>query len=289
MRSTAYRRLWAHALLGAALAAMTVQAQDGKPVVVTRPTAADAGTLLPGVMNKMTVVLDAAHGGADTGARISAPGGSTLLEKDVTLALALRLQAALQARGFTVVMTRVGDAANKPATAGAAPVPMSSDDRAGIANSARASACLLLHAAGSGHGVHLYTSELDGVSAEAPVLPWQTAQTAWVSLSAQLSRQLGQALQETGVPRISGRASVRPVDSLTCPAVIVELAPEGEDVSSVNDPSYQQRVAIGIAGALEAWAKQVQPPPRLPNTLGRPKTAEPNAGGHATTASGEHP
>lgn len=276
--STDYRRLWGRALLAAALVVTTLHAQDGTPVVVTRSAETDAATLQPGVMNRMTVVLDAAHGGADTGARISAPGGSTLLEKDVTLALALKLQATLQARGFMVVMTRTGDAANKPATTDVSPVAMTADDRAGIANSARASACLLLHAAGSGHGVHLYTSELDGVADEGAVLSWQTAQKPWISLSAQLSRKIGQELQETGVPHISGRASVRPVDSLTCPAVIVELAPEGEDVNSVNDAEYQQRVAVGIAGALDAWARQVQPPPREPSTLGRPKSVEPGPG-----------
>jgi N-acetylmuramoyl-L-alanine amidase len=254
------------------LAATAMLAQSGAPVVVTSASEGAQATMQPGVMNRMTVVLDASHGGADAGARISEPGGNTILEKDVTLALALRLQSLLMSRGFTVVMTRNNDAADKPGAQGVSEVPMSFDDRAGMANNARASACLLLHAAGSGHGVHLYSTELDGVAAEPPVLPWRTAQAPWVALSGRLSKQIGDTLQQTGVPRIISRASVRPVDSLTCPAVVVELAPEGEDVRSVNDGDYQQRVALAVAGALEIWAKQVQPPPRLPSALGHPKT-----------------
>jgi N-acetylmuramoyl-L-alanine amidase len=236
----------------------------GQTVVVATQPDQTAAPTLPGIMNKMTVVLDAAHGGADNGALI----GGAVQEKTVTLALALKLQALLTARGFTVVMTRTTDAADKP---GAAGTPITLDDRAGIANHARASACLLLHAAASGNGVHLYSSELDGVANEAPVLPWPTAQAAWVVESAHLQRQLAESLRQAGVPRISGRASIRPVDSLTCPAVVVELAPETENVSSVADTAYQNRVAQAIAAALEVWPTQTQPPNRIAPAPPKPK------------------
>jgi N-acetylmuramoyl-L-alanine amidase len=243
-------------------------------VVAQSPDQATAATL-PGVMNPMTVVLDAGHGGADNGASI----GDSLQEKTVTLALALKLRTLLSAHGFTVVMTRTGDAADKPGAAGTPPgatgIPMSLDDRAGIANHARASACLLIHAGAGGRGVHLYSSELDGVPAEAAVLPWLTAQAAWVLESVRLERKLAESLRQTGVPRISGRASVRPVDSLTCPAVIVELAPETEDVRSVGDAAYQQRVAQAIAAALEPWPRQTHAPPRLAPARPRPAAVPP--------------
>jgi N-acetylmuramoyl-L-alanine amidase len=256
----------------------------GAQTVVVANQPEQAATTQPGVMNKTTVVLDAAHGGADTGARIS----DSIQEKDATLALALKLQAVLATRGLTVVMTRTTDAADKPTTTSSAnasgvptvaPIPLTLDDRAGIANHARGSACLLLHATNSGHGVHLFASELDGVSNEAPVLPWATAQAAWVLESVQLERKLSEALRQSGVPRIASKASIRPVDSLTCPAVVVELAPESEDVKSVTDGAYQQRVAESLAGALEAWSKQVQPPNRLvpaPKPKPAPKPADPS-------------
>jgi N-acetylmuramoyl-L-alanine amidase len=173
-------------------------------------------------------------------------------------------------------MTRTSDTADKP---GAAGTPITLDDRGGIANHARASACLLIHAAASGNGVHLYSSELDGVANEAAVLPWATAQAAWVVESAHLERQLAESLRHAGVPRTSGRASVRPVDSLTCPAVVVELAPESENVSSVTDTAYQDRVAQAIAAALEVWPTQTQPPGRIAAVPPKPK---PNPAAAAT-------
>jgi len=252
------------------LLAFVMMAKAQTVVVATQADQTPAQTL-PGVMNKMTVVLDASHGGADNGALI----GGAVQEKTVTLAMALKLQALLTARGFTVVMTRTADNADKP---GAAGTPITLDDRAGIANHARASACLLLHAAASGNGVHLYSSELDGVANEAAVLPWLTAQAAWVVESAHLQRQLAESLRRAGVPRLSGRASIRPVDSLTCPAVVVELAPESEDVSSVTDTAYQQRVAQAIAAALEVWPTQTQPPNRDAPTPAKPKPIAPVTG-----------
>ena len=56
-----------------------------------------------------TVVVDAGHGGVDPG--MSGPIGARhkIFEKDVTLAVALKLGAALKARGVNVVYTRTTD------------------------------------------------------------------------------------------------------------------------------------------------------------------------------------
>ena len=208
-------------------------------------------------INRMVILLDPAHGGMDSGSRIS----DVSLEKDVTLAMAFKLRSLLYARGFTVVMTRGADSTTEPNAVGS---PLTLDDRAGIANRAQPSACLLLHATGSGNGVHLYNSELEADAGVPPVQPWLTAQAAWVPQSKQLEKQLAAALTRAGIALVTSRASVRPVDSLTCPALVIELAPAGDDPDSINDSDYQQRVAQAIAGALLFWRNQVQPPLRIP-------------------------
>lgn len=210
----------------------------------------------PGPVNRSTIVLDPAHGGVDSGSRI----GDSILEKDVALALAFKLRSLLSARGFTVVMTRDSDVA---AQANSPEKPLTLDDRAGIANHARASACLLLHATGSGVGVHLYSSELAPAPAEASSLPWLTAQAAWATESQHLSKQLGTALTRAGLPLVASAASIRPVDSLTCPALVLEVAPQNSDPGSINDAAYQQHIAEAVAAALVFWQNQMQPPPRL--------------------------
>jgi N-acetylmuramoyl-L-alanine amidase len=207
-------------------------------------------------INRMVVVLDPAHGGLDSGSRIS----DATLEKDVTLAMAFKLRSLLSARGFAVVMTRDADSPTEPNAEGS---PLTLDDRAGIANHAQPSACLLLHATGSGNGIHLYNSELDVNAGVPPVEPWLTAQAAWVPQSEQLEKQLAAALTRAGIALVTSRASVRPVNSLTCPALVVELAPAADDPDSINDSDYQQRVAQAIAGALLFWRNQVQPPLRV--------------------------
>ncbi len=211
-------------------------------------------------LNRNVIVLDPGHGGADLGAHI----GDNTLEKNVTLALAFRLRSLLLARGFTVVMTRDSDAATMQTTPNATPTPLTLDDRAGIADHAHAAACLLLHATGRGTGLHLYNSAIEPTAAEPYLVPWLTGQAAWVPASRALEGQVSAALGRSGITMLASTASVRPVDSLTCPALVLELAPENRTPASINDPGYQERVAAALAGALVVWENAVQPPPRLP-------------------------
>jgi N-acetylmuramoyl-L-alanine amidase len=86
--------------------------------------------------------------------------------------------------------------------------------------------------------------------------PWETAQAEWVGLSLKLASELGSGLKTAGIPVVLGRAVVRPLDNMTCPAVAVEVAPlavEGGDAAPVSDAGYQQRVAATLALALQSW------------------------------------
>ena len=266
-----------------ALATLQGLAQGTAPAstVTKKPQqSATPGSSLPAPapiqINRMVILLDAGHGGVDSGSRIS----DTTVEKDVTLTLAFRLRSLLSARGFTVVMTRDADNPAEPDAAGA---QMTLDDRAGIANNAHAAACLLLHATGSGTGVHLYNSELEATAGEPALEPWLTAQAAWVPQSQELEKQIASALTRAGVALVTSSASVRPVDSLSCPAMVVELAPARDDADSINDGDYQERVAQAIAGALVFWPAKVQPPMRLSTIAG------PNNSATTSTTSADRP
>jgi N-acetylmuramoyl-L-alanine amidase len=220
-----------------------------KPPTKSTPNTATASANTAPI-NRTLILLDPGHGGVDGGSRI----GDSILEKNVTLALAFKLRALLTARGFNVVMTRdSGDATLNGS-------PLSLDDRASIANHTHAAACLLLHATGSGTGVHLYSSELTPVDPQPQVLPWLTAQAAWATQSQRLESQLGTAFSRAHIPLVASSASVRPVDSLTCPALIVELAPKTADASTINDSAYQQAIAQTIATSLVFWQNLVRPP-----------------------------
>lgn len=234
---------------------------------------------------RFVVVLDPAHGGGDPGARLTESSGASEPEKDFTLALSVRLRSLLEARGIAVVTTRESD------------LTLSSDERAQIADHAGAQACLVLHAAISGSGVHLFLSSLEPQSM-AHFLPWRTAQAAWVPRSLALAGVLNAALLQAGVPVTLGRTALPAADSMACPAVAVEIAPEnpagrgsgplagqpagtpegnspvqsaGQSViqsggqsagqsAAWTDPAYQARLAQALAAALLEWRDQGRQP-----------------------------
>jgi N-acetylmuramoyl-L-alanine amidase len=210
-------------------------------------TFAQAPPIVSPQPSRFVVVLDAAHGGDDSGGKL----GDNQLEKDFNLAFSVRLRSLLGARGIQVVTTREQDATVDPTR------------RAEIANHARAEACLSLHASETGGGIHLDVSSL------APAQPerfaaWKTAQAAWVTRSLALAGVLNSGLQHAGMTVTIGRTALPAVDSMNCPAVAIEIAPERDAVfkitADLDDPDYQARVASALAAALLEWRTEARQP-----------------------------
>src|SRR5579883_3175131 len=110
------------------------------------------------------VLVDAAHGGTDAGARLS----PTLLEKDVTLSFANQVAAALKAKGLDVVQTRTSDTL------------LTVQQR----TSQAAQVCLVLHATSSGTGVHVFTAMPPPLDPTGPILtPWNFVQHSMLGRS----------------------------------------------------------------------------------------------------------
>ncbi|MGC2162112.1 MAG: N-acetylmuramoyl-L-alanine amidase [Silvibacterium sp.] len=223
-------------MLLAAQAAQTPPPPAKPPAMPSVPAPAPP----PQVAPRFLVLLDAAHGGSDTGARLT----PTLLEKDLTLDLANQLRSLLSARGIGVSTTRISDET------------LSADNRAEIANHTPFAACILIHATATGSGVHLYTPSL----APAPLvkfMPWQTAQSAYVTQSLKLSSDIDSALAHAEIPVTLGRTSLQPMDSFACPAVAVEVAPLVGGVSTqgkpITDEAYQRTILDALAAAIEEW------------------------------------
>jgi N-acetylmuramoyl-L-alanine amidase len=189
---------------------------------------------------RFAVVIDAAHGGPDTGARLS----DRLLEKDLTLTLSVRLRSTLAAHGISVVTTRESDS------------NLSAVNRSETANHVGAAACISLHATTSGSGVHLFTASLTPV----PItrfLPWDTAQGAYAEQSLRLSSEVDSAMTHAEIPVTLGRTALQPLDSFTCPAVVVEFAPlyGTGGVTALSNPAYQDRIVAALAAAVEQWQR----------------------------------
>ena len=205
---------------------------------------------------RAVIFLDPAHGGPENGAAL----GNNAAEKDVTLAFAQRLRAALASENFTVITTRDSDL----------PTQLPTDQRAEAANRAHALACIVVHATASGNGVHLYTSPLSpapqsnesgpassqiDITTPFTPIPWESAQAAFVEQSRKLSDVLKATLAKSSLPTLTGSAPLRPLDNLMCPAVAIEIAPNSASIST-TDANYQQQVIVAVANALQLWRDQ---------------------------------
>ncbi|MGA2049787.1 MAG: N-acetylmuramoyl-L-alanine amidase [Terracidiphilus sp.] len=193
---------------------------------------------------RFVVVLDAAHGGDDPGGHLD-----TQAEKAYTLALSVKLRSLLNARGIQVVTTRESD------------VNVDTNRRAEIANHANAQACLSLHASQTGTGVHLFASSLP--PAQPTRFPaWKTGQSAYVTRSLAMAGILNSDLQHAGIAVTLGRTAMPTVDSMTCPAIAIEVAPDrtANPKTGLDDPGYQASVAEAIAAAMLEWKTEAHQP-----------------------------
>jgi N-acetylmuramoyl-L-alanine amidase len=186
---------------------------------------------LPPAGGLRTIVIDAGHGGDDAGAR----GAQGVLEKDVTLGVARRLKAALEARlGVRVLLTRDADQT------------VLSDQRAALANNNKADLFISLHANASvrpnvsgaqvfylslaGYGDEAQRASqvradslpvLGGGSREIEITPWEMAQASHIEQSAAFARDVEAALPMS--PRALQQAPLRVLVGANMPAILVEM------------------------------------------------------------------
>ena len=214
---------------------------SGTPTVTAQPPGAVANPVTQGSRHYFAVV-DASHGGDDHGETLS----STLLEKDVTVALARSLRQELESRGITTLVLRDSDA------------NLSLDQRAISANSDHAAIYVALHAASSGHGVRVYTALLPyGEDDRGPFRSWTTAQRAWLPFSQSAASAVAAELQKRQIPVRTLTAPLRPLNNVTSAAIAVEVAPQGSDLSQLTAPDYQQLITSAVATAIAATHDQL--------------------------------
>jgi N-acetylmuramoyl-L-alanine amidase len=200
-------------------------------------TAAPAATPTFPAARRYFAVVDASHGGDDHGETLS----STLMEKDVTVALARSLRQELESRGIPTLVLRDSDA------------NLSLDQRAVFANADRAAIYVALHAASSGHGVRVYTALLPfGGDDRGAFRSWTTAQHASLSLSQSTASAVAAEMQRRQIPVRTLAAPLRPLNNLTGAAIAVEVSPQGSDSSQLTAPDYQQLVTSAVATAIAA-------------------------------------
>ena len=175
--------------------------------------------------DKLTIVVDPGHGGARPGAVYPNAEGVDIIERDLTLAISLKLRDRLLEAGYNVVMTRETD------------IDVDLYERAEIANAVNADLCVSVHCNASGtvptyQGIYTYYFP-DSKRGEKLA---RTIQPPLCALTGAIDRGVSKAnfvvLRETEM----------------C-AVLVETGfmSNVEELTRLCDPEYQEKVAWGIA------------------------------------------
>jgi N-acetylmuramoyl-L-alanine amidase len=217
------------------------------------------------------VVIDPGHGGDEVGAK--GPKGN--LEKDITLAIARRLKAALvNSLGHQVFLTRDGDQ------------ELALDQRAAIANNYKADLFVSIHANASrargASGTEVYflayqasddesrrlaqveggevvtaSGSSAGGGAELALILWDMAQAEHLEESSALASRIQEEL--AGVTGSEGRgvkqAPFRVLVGAAMPAVLVEVAfishPDEEKL--LTSDAYQNKLAAGLMRGIRRY------------------------------------
>jgi N-acetylmuramoyl-L-alanine amidase len=215
------------------VAAQTETAPSASPSPTPAPPP-DLTTLTQPTSSIRTIAIDPGHGGDDAGA--SGAGGTK--EKDLTLAVARRLKAAIEGRlGVRVLLTRDDDR------------NVAVDDRTAVANNNKADVFISLHASASMRptmkGATIFVAAFDrdaetaagaspgaervttfsGVQRDIELVPWDLAQLRHVERSAAFARIVEQQLHDRIPlsPHAIDRGPLRLLEAANMPAVVVEM------------------------------------------------------------------
>ncbi len=156
-----------------------------------------------------SVVIDPAHGGSDSGARIA----PHVLEKDLTLLLARKLRQELQARHIAASLLRDNDS------------NLTFDQRAVAVNLARPAIFVTLHAE-PGSVIRIYTAASNLIRPperdRTGFLPFENAQGAFQNESGVLASTAAAAVEKRELTALILPSFVEPLHSIAAPAIAVE-------------------------------------------------------------------
>jgi N-acetylmuramoyl-L-alanine amidase len=218
-----------------AIAPANSQPQAASPTAAAGSTA-PAAAPQPAPSQPVFAVIDASHGGTETGATLS----NTLLEKDVTLAFARQLRQEFESKGFSQELLRDAD------------ITLSTDQRAMATNAARPALYISVHASSDGKGARLYTPLLSPTWQDNGLfVAWDHAQTSFLGSSqlaaASIAAELGKDLPTRIIP-----AALRPLGNIVAPAVAIEIAPRNGDIADLTATDYEQQVAASVVAGIAA-------------------------------------
>ena len=218
-----------------------------------------------------TIVIDPGHGGVEPGAK----GKFGALEKNITLAVSLKLKAIIERYlALRVILTREED------------VDISLENRAALANNNKADLFISIHANSSyrrdASGSETFFLSMEATDEEAKKLAylennpaelekgisgenedeikmilWDMAQTAYLNESSILAESIQNELNSLFLTKNRGikQAPFKVLTGVACPAVLVEMAfiSDPDEERKLKNEDFQQRIAYAIFQGLQNY------------------------------------
>ena len=240
---------------------------------IPAPSPAVQTAIPPAAKGVRTIVIDPGHGGLESGAK----GRFGALEKDVVLAIALKLKAMVEQNlAMRVIMTRDRDA----------DVPLA--DRGALSNNNDAMLFISIHANGSyrknSNGSEVYFLSLNAADEDTrrlaylennageldqkidqtdaddlQMILWDMAQSAFIKKSGQLAEFIQNELNTLVGTANRGikQAPFKVLTEVACPAVLVETAfiSNPEEERKLAGPAFQDSIAQAIYRGLLNYIK----------------------------------
>lgn len=217
--------------------------------------AARSGTAQPRATSKpfAVVILDPGHGGQDSGAMC---GG--VLEKDLTLDVARRVDRLLEAEGIATLMTRLGD------------TYVSLADRAAFANRVRNCIFISIHfnednqPVSTGVETYYAAHQITAGSFLASWLPflWRALSESPNSESQKLAGSIQEALvvRTRAADRGTKPAQFFVITNVTSPSALVEggFLTNTEDISKLASDDYREQIAAAVADGILRYRDAVK-------------------------------
>ena len=189
-----------------------------------------------------TIIVDAGHGDPDGGA----VGKNGTLEKDVNLAIALKLTEVLEGKDFHVIMTRMGDASLSDSSDTTIRQKKRSDmnTRLSIMKNSHADLFVSIHmnsySSSDANGLHIFYAK------KYPELE---------SLATQMQERISAITGATTHVVKTADENLFLMKNPPVPAILAEcgfLSNEAEE-KKLNDEDYQSRIAWAIAESIEGY------------------------------------
>ena len=217
-------------------------------VITSEPAAAPVAPYVPSVPTNVSlagkvIVIDPGHGGKDSGATADLHPFD-VYEKNITLAIARRVQTVLMANGATVIMTRSDD--SFPAL----------ESRPALANARHADYFISIHADSSAVGRNTLAGTTVYFHGQSSVCRLMAA-----DIGRRISEASGLSYNGIKSDTIRFRTGFAVLRGSEMPAVLVETGymNNDRDLAKLRDDAGQQRIAEGItAGLRDFIADQVR-------------------------------